>query len=120
MMEARWTAWRVIRQAIHSYLTVRRCWDQWTEETSFTDQPSPGRPRQTSVREDHHIIRHAMLDAGRGWTATEWNQVIFSDESKSNLISADNSVRVGMPCGERLNPAFALQRHTASKASVMV
>ncbi|GFU16015.1 transposable element Tcb2 transposase [Trichonephila clavipes] len=32
----------------------------------------------------------------------------------------DNRVRVWRPRGERLNPAFALQRHTAPTASVMV
>ncbi|GFV17308.1 transposable element Tcb2 transposase [Trichonephila clavipes] len=54
------------------------------------------------------------------WTAAEWNQVVFSDESRFNLRSDDNRVRVWRPCGERLNPAFALQRHTASTAGVIV
>ncbi|GFS78900.1 uncharacterized protein TNCV_4341651 [Trichonephila clavipes] len=34
--------------------------------------------------------------------------------------SDDNRVRLKRPRGERLNPAFALQRHTTPKASVMV
>ncbi|GFX77034.1 transposable element Tcb1 transposase [Trichonephila clavipes] len=37
-----------------------------------------------------------------------------------NLGSGDNRVRVRRPRGERLNPAFALQRRTAPKAGVMV
>ncbi|GFT04040.1 transposable element Tcb2 transposase [Trichonephila clavipes] len=53
------------------------------------------------------------------WTAAEWNQVVFSDESRFNLSSDDNRVRVWRPRGERLNPAFALQRHTAPTAGVM-
>ncbi|GFU05013.1 transposable element Tcb2 transposase [Trichonephila clavipes] len=44
----------------------------------------------------------------RNWTAAEWNQVVFSDESRFNLCSDDNRVRVWRPRGERLNPAFAL------------
>ncbi|GFW32747.1 transposable element Tcb2 transposase [Trichonephila clavipes] len=43
------------------------------------------------------------------WTSAEWNQVVFSDESRLNLSSDDNRVRVWRPRGERLNPAFALQ-----------
>ncbi|PRD20455.1 UNVERIFIED_CONTAM: hypothetical protein NCL1_54575 [Trichonephila clavipes] len=52
----------------------------------------------------------------------EWNQVVFSDERESilNLISDANHFRVGRPRGERLNPAFALQQHTALTAGMMV
>ncbi|GFU78205.1 transposable element Tcb1 transposase [Trichonephila clavipes] len=52
------------------------------------------------------------------WTAEEWNQVVFSDESRCNLSSDDNRVRVWRPLGERLNPAFALQQHTATTAGI--
>ncbi|GFV62488.1 transposable element Tcb1 transposase [Trichonephila clavipes] len=57
--------------------------------------------------------------ARRNWTAAEWNQVVFSDEFRFNLNSDDNRVRVWRPRGERLNPDFALQRHTAPTAGVM-
>ncbi|GFW33442.1 organic cation transporter protein [Trichonephila clavipes] len=43
-----------------SDLTVRRCCDQWTEMTPFTLRPSSRCFRQTSHREDHRIIRHAL------------------------------------------------------------
>ncbi|GFV53456.1 transposable element Tcb2 transposase [Trichonephila clavipes] len=54
------------------------------------------------------------------WTAAEWNQVVFSDESRFSLSSDDNRVSVWRPRGERINSAFALQRHTAPTAGVMV
>ncbi|GFW55492.1 hypothetical protein TNCV_118761 [Trichonephila clavipes] len=47
-----------------------------------------------------------------GWSA--------SYESRLNLSSGDNSVHVGRPRSERLNPPFALQRHTTSTADVMI
>ncbi|GFY31748.1 transposable element Tcb2 transposase [Trichonephila clavipes] len=53
------------------------------------------------------------------WIAAEWNQVVFSNESRFNLSSDDNHVRVWIPRGERFNPAFALQRHTAPTAGAM-
>ncbi|GFV28843.1 transposable element Tcb2 transposase [Trichonephila clavipes] len=62
-----------------------------------------GRPRQTSRQEDRHI-----------------NQVVFSDESKFNISSDDIRVRVWRLRGERLNPAFAIQRHTNPTAVVLV
>ncbi|GFW72077.1 uncharacterized protein TNCV_4789651 [Trichonephila clavipes] len=46
--------------------------------------------------------------------------VVFSDESSSNHSSDDNRVRVWRPRGERFNSAFALQRHIAPTAGVMV
>ncbi|GFV54588.1 transposable element Tcb2 transposase [Trichonephila clavipes] len=101
IMEAGWSARRVARQLGRSDCVVRRCWDQWIREMSFTRRPSSGRPQQTSCREDHHIV-------------------IFSDESRFDLSSDDNRVRVWKPRGERLNPAFALQRHTTPTAGVMV
>ncbi|GFX28421.1 transposable element Tcb2 transposase [Trichonephila clavipes] len=58
--------------------------------------------------------------ARENWTAVEWNQVVFSDESRFNFSSDDNHGRVWRPRGERLNPSFALQRHTAPTTGGMV
>ncbi|PRD21260.1 UNVERIFIED_CONTAM: Transposable element Tcb2 transposase [Trichonephila clavipes] len=144
-MEAVWSAKRVSRQLGHSDCVVRRCWDQWIREMSFTRRPGLGRLRQTSRREDCHIVRNARVQptassaviqaqvvpslgapvssrtiqrymaeghlgsrrplqvlpltpthrrlhlewcyARGNWTAAEWNQIVFSDESRFNLSS---------------------------------
>ncbi|GFX24890.1 transposable element Tcb2 transposase [Trichonephila clavipes] len=57
---------------------------------------------------------------GRPPGTAEWNQVVFSDESRFNLSSDDNRARVFRPRGKRRNPALALQRHTAPTAGVRV
>ncbi|GFX74155.1 transposable element Tcb2 transposase [Trichonephila clavipes] len=176
-MEAGWSARRVARQLGRSDCDVRRCWDQWIREMSFTRRKGSGHPRQTSHQEDCHIVRNACVQptassaaiqaqvapslkapvssrtirrrlveghlgslrpsrvlpltpanrclrlewchARGNWTAAKWNQVVISDESRFNLSTNDNRVRVWRPRGERLNPAFALQRHTAPTAGVM-
>ncbi|GFV71913.1 transposable element Tcb2 transposase [Trichonephila clavipes] len=61
MMEAEWSVRRVARQLGHSDCAVRRCWDQWIREMSFTRRPGSGRPRHTSRREYHHIVRNAHV-----------------------------------------------------------
>ncbi|GFY30456.1 uncharacterized protein TNCV_3522191 [Trichonephila clavipes] len=61
----------------------------------------------------HQSLRLEWCRARRNWTVVEWNQVVFSDESRFKLTSDDNRVRVWRLRGERLNLAFALQRHTA-------
>ncbi|GFX25121.1 transposable element Tcb2 transposase [Trichonephila clavipes] len=44
MMEAGWSARRVAHQLGRSDCVVRRCWDQWIREMSFTRRPGSGRP----------------------------------------------------------------------------
>ncbi|GFV41531.1 uncharacterized protein TNCV_3626831 [Trichonephila clavipes] len=61
MMEAGRSARRVARQLGLSDCAVRRCWDQWIQEMSFTRRPGSIRPLQTSRREDHQIVRNARV-----------------------------------------------------------
>ncbi|GFV97629.1 transposable element Tcb1 transposase [Trichonephila clavipes] len=68
----------------------------------------------------HRHLRLEWCHTRGELTAVEWNQVVFCNESIFNLSSDDNRVRVWRPRGERLNPAFALQRYTAPTAGVMV
>ncbi|GFV37026.1 HTH_Tnp_Tc3_2 domain-containing protein [Trichonephila clavipes] len=61
MMEVGGSARRVARELGRSDCVVRRCWDQWIREMSFTQRPGSGCPRQTSRREDRHIIRNSRV-----------------------------------------------------------
>ncbi|GFX36618.1 zinc finger MYM-type protein 6 [Trichonephila clavipes] len=69
--------------------------------------------RVLSLTPTHRRIRMGWCRARGNWTAAKGNQVVFNDESRFNLSSDVNGVRVWRPRGECLNPAFALQRHTA-------
>ncbi|GFX86786.1 transposable element Tcb2 transposase [Trichonephila clavipes] len=42
----------------------------------------------------HRLLRLEWCRARGSWTAAEWNQVIFSDESRFNFSIDDNRVRV--------------------------
>ncbi|GFW87847.1 uncharacterized protein TNCV_1359511 [Trichonephila clavipes] len=78
---------------------VRRCWDQWTKETSFTWQPSSGSPRKTSHRDDRYIIRRTRGEPTTAFTAVQ--------------TQAAPLLR-----GECLNRDIALQWHTAPTAGI--
>ncbi|GFY32368.1 transposable element Tcb2 transposase [Trichonephila clavipes] len=58
-----------------------------------------------------------------GWSAgrvDRQNQVVFSEEYRFNLSSDDNQVRAWRALGKHLNPASAIQRHTAPTSAVIV
>ncbi|GFU76969.1 transposable element Tcb1 transposase [Trichonephila clavipes] len=76
--------------------------------------------RVLSLTPTHRRLRLEWCHARGNGTVAKWSQVAFSDESSFNLSIDDNRVRVWRPRGERLNLAFALQRHTAPTAGVMV
>ncbi|GFW00206.1 transposable element Tcb2 transposase [Trichonephila clavipes] len=90
---------------------------------AFTQRPGSGHPRLTSRREDCHIIRNACVQPTASSTTIQ-AQVAPSlggpVSSQTIRSSDDNCVRVWRLCGEHLNPAFALQRHTTPTAGVMV
>ncbi|KAJ4440838.1 hypothetical protein ANN_10685 [Periplaneta americana] len=62
----------------------------------------------------------ALCRERQTWTAEDWNRIVFSDESRFSLSSDDGRVRVWRPRGARLNPTFAVARHTAATAGVLV
>ncbi|GFX91196.1 transposable element Tcb2 transposase [Trichonephila clavipes] len=73
-----------------------------------------------SIRVLHLTPTFEWYHARGNWTAEEWIQVVFSDESRFNLSSDDNRVLAWRSRGECLNPVFALQRYTAQTGDVIV
>ncbi|GFT79186.1 transposable element Tcb2 transposase [Trichonephila clavipes] len=56
----------------------------------------------------HRRLRLEWCPARGKWTAVEWNQVVFINESRFNLSSDENRVHLLRPRDEGLNPAFTL------------
>ena len=54
---------------------------------------------------DHRRARLNWTMAHRRSTRQQWNQVVFTDESRFNLKFADGRIRVWSRDGERLDPA---------------
>ncbi|GFV69169.1 transposable element Tcb2 transposase [Trichonephila clavipes] len=105
MREAGWSARKVARQFGRSDCVVASV-DPRDVIYIKTGLRTPSTD-QSSRRSSHH------------WTATKWNQIVYSDEYRFNLSSDATPVRVWSPRGERLNPAFALQQRTAPTSDVM-
>ncbi|GFW28083.1 transposable element Tcb1 transposase [Trichonephila clavipes] len=69
---------------------------------------------------EHQQLRLQWCQARSMWNVTDWQKVVFSDESWFVLGTDDNRVRVWRPPGERYNSPYIVLRHTARTAGVMV
>ncbi|GFY22070.1 transposable element Tcb2 transposase [Trichonephila clavipes] len=114
MMEAGWSAWQEARQLGHSDCVGPLCLLEPYEGASLKDIWDHGTHYVASLDTHPSTPPFAVVPNTRKMNCR--NQVVFSDKSRFNLSSDDNGVRVWRPRGERLNPTFALQRHTALTA----
>ncbi|GFW52660.1 transposable element Tcb1 transposase [Trichonephila clavipes] len=114
-MGAGWSGRRAACQLGHSDCVLRRYWDQWIREMSFTRRPGSGRPRQNSRREDCRISGAAHEETRLQRNGTR-SSLATNPDSVSAVMTIVFVCGVWRPLGERINPAFALQRHTAPTA----
>ncbi|GFU93850.1 transposable element Tcb1 transposase [Trichonephila clavipes] len=79
------------------------------------------RPLRRLTLTPHH--RQCRLDFCRPratWSVTDWRRVIFSDESRFSLGADDHRRLVWRRTGQRSDPAFIVERHTAISQGVTV
>ncbi|GFS48083.1 transposable element Tc1 transposase [Trichonephila clavipes] len=69
---------------------------------------------------EHRQPRLQWCQARSVWNVTDWQKVVFSDESRFVLSTDDNRVRVWRRPGERYNSPHTVLRHTARTAGVIV
>ncbi|GFY35409.1 transposable element Tc1 transposase [Trichonephila clavipes] len=76
--------------------------------------------RTLPLTTEHRQLRLQWCQARSMWNVTDWQKVVFSDESRFVLGTDDNRVRVWRRPGERYNSPHTVLRHTARTAGVMV
>ncbi|GFX01081.1 transposable element Tc1 transposase [Trichonephila clavipes] len=76
--------------------------------------------RELPLTPEHRQLRLRWCQARSVWNVTEWQKVVFSDESRFVLGTDDNRVRVRRCPGERYNSPHIVLRHTSRTANVMV
>ncbi|GFW43796.1 transposable element Tcb2 transposase [Trichonephila clavipes] len=123
LREAGWSNRRIGRHLGRSDMVVARCWKQWitevpSRETIRRRLTEVGlrsrRPLRRLPLTPHY--RQCRLDFCRPratWSVTDWRRVIFSDESRFSLSADDHRTRVWRRTGQRSDPAFIVERHTA-------
>ncbi|GFU78074.1 uncharacterized protein TNCV_3151021 [Trichonephila clavipes] len=116
MKTAGWSTRRVAGQVDRSECAVRICWEQWTREVTRSKiradvgvaivpqtisrhlaeaNLKSKRPfHALSLTPEHRQLRLQWSQARSMWNVTDWEKVVFSDESQLVLGTDDNRVRV--------------------------
>ncbi|GFS99193.1 transposable element Tcb1 transposase [Trichonephila clavipes] len=76
--------------------------------------------RALPLTQDHRQLRLQWCQGRSMWNVTDWQNVVFCDESQFVLGTDDNHVRVWRCPGVRYNSPHSVLRHTARTAGVMV
>ncbi|GFX81075.1 hypothetical protein TNCV_1910681 [Trichonephila clavipes] len=92
MKTAGWTTRRVAGQVDRSECAVRNCWEQWTREEA--NLKSKHSFHLLPLTPENRQLRLQWCQARSMWNVTDWQKVVFSDESRFVLGPEDNRVRV--------------------------
>ncbi|GFX71114.1 transposable element Tcb2 transposase [Trichonephila clavipes] len=76
--------------------------------------------RALPLTPEHRQLRLQWCQARSMWNDTDWQKVVFSDESRFVLGTDDNRIRMWRRPGERYNSPHTVLRHAAHTAGVMV
>ena len=71
------------------------------------------------LTQNHKRLRRQLCDERRVWTA-EWNEIVFTDESRFCLQHHDGRIRVWRHRGERMLNSCVMHRHTGPAPGIMV
>ncbi|GFT28555.1 transposable element Tc3 transposase [Trichonephila clavipes] len=92
--------------------TIRHCLDKSGQ--------SARRPlHDLPLTQNYRRIRRQWCDEGRMWVA-DWNEVVFTDESRICLQHHDGRFRVWRHRAERMLNSSVMHRHTGPAPGVMV
>ncbi|GFX27839.1 transposable element Tc1 transposase [Trichonephila clavipes] len=131
----------------HNSSTIMRVSKQWTDEGRTARKSGSGPRNVTSPPDDRRLVRMAQTDrtassrqlaaqwipltqnhrhlrlqwanVHRSWRA-DWQQVVFSHESRFNLWHHDGRIRVMRYAGERHIPECIIERHSRRTPGVTV
>ncbi|GFW34226.1 transposable element Tc1 transposase [Trichonephila clavipes] len=121
MKTAGWSTRRVAGQVDRLECAVRNCSEQWKREGTHARKPGSGATRKTTRHlaeanlkskrpfrallstPEHRQLRLQWCQARSMWNVTNWQNVVFRDESRFVLGTDDNRVRIWRRPGERYN-----------------
>ncbi|UYV80884.1 hypothetical protein LAZ67_19002094 [Cordylochernes scorpioides] len=124
--------------------TAMRICDHWMQEGTTDRHVRSHPPQCTTSRADRQIVRMAVADRSvtsrtvaqhiqsvthhpvsartipRRLQQSEWNEIVFTDESRFCLQHHDGRIRVWRHRGERMLNSCVMHRHTGLSPGIMV
>ncbi|GFV85731.1 HTH_Tnp_Tc3_2 domain-containing protein [Trichonephila clavipes] len=116
--EAGWSNRRIGRHLGRSDMVVARCWQQWITEGRVYRRGGSGRPRNTNDREDRAIRRVATSAP-----TTSLASIQRHLPPSRHPVPSRETIRRRLTerrTGQRSDPAFIVERHTAISQGVTV
>ncbi|GFT19378.1 transposable element Tcb1 transposase [Trichonephila clavipes] len=104
-----------IESVMHHSVSARTIQRRLQQRGLSTRRPLLGLP----LKQNHRLLRRQWCDERRMWVA-EWNEVVFTDESRICLQHDDGRIRVWRHRGERMLNSCVNHRHTGLAPSIMV
>ncbi|GFW52782.1 transposable element Tcb1 transposase [Trichonephila clavipes] len=107
--------WSIASTSVHHFTVYAY------HSTPFTAEWSV---RKTSIaclplKQNHRRLCRQWCDERRMWAA-EWNEVVFTDESRICLQQHDGRIRVWRHRGKRMLNSCLIHRHTGPAPGIMV
>ncbi|GFW85240.1 transposable element Tcb1 transposase [Trichonephila clavipes] len=104
-----------IESVTHHSVSARTIRHRLQQSGLSTRRPLLGLP----LTQNHGRLRHQWCDERRMWVA-EWNEVVFTDESRICLQHYDGRIRVWRYRGERMLNSCVIHRHTGPTPGIIV
>ncbi|GFU78830.1 transposable element Tcb1 transposase [Trichonephila clavipes] len=104
-----------IKSVTHHSVSARTIRRPLQQSGLSASRPLVGLP----LTQNHRRLRHQWCDE-RGIWAAEWNEVVFTDESRICLQHHDGRIRVWRHRGERMLNSCIMHRHTGPTPGIMV
>ncbi|GFW85908.1 transposable element Tcb1 transposase [Trichonephila clavipes] len=104
-----------IESLTHHSVSARTFRRRLQQSGLSTRRPLLGLP----LTQNHRRLRHHWCDERRMWVA-EWNEIVFTEESRICLQDRNGGIRVWRHHGERMLNSCVMHRHTVPAPVIMV
>ncbi|GFV62251.1 transposable element Tcb1 transposase [Trichonephila clavipes] len=104
-----------IESVTHHSVSARTLQRRLQHSGLSASRPMLGLP----LTQNHRRLHHQWCDERRMWMA-EWNEVVFTDESRISLQHHDGRIRVWRHRGERMLNSCVMHHHTGPAPGILV
>ncbi|GFY36176.1 transposable element Tc1 transposase [Trichonephila clavipes] len=104
-----------IESVMHHSVSARTIRRRLQQSDLSARRPLLGLP----LTQKHKRLRYQWCDEREMWAA-EWNEIVFTDESRICLQHHDGRIRVWRHRGERMLNSCVMHRHTGPSPGIMI